>query len=99
MDISAGELHGRTVIAADGTAIGQVATLVVDVETWSVTALRVRLRSDVAGQVGLGRGFFRATTVDVPVSRIQSVGDALVLAVPVSGLHKDVLAAEQPASP
>jgi sporulation protein YlmC with PRC-barrel domain len=96
MEMSVAELYGRGVIAADGRAVGLVATVVIDVETWSVTALRVRLRNDVAERIGLDRSLFRATTVDVPVTRIQSVGDALVLTVPVSGLQKDALRAGQP---
>lgn len=86
MDMTDLELRDRTVIAADGNAIGQVAALILDPDAWSVKAVRIKLRSKVAEQVGVGRSLFHASTIDVPVSRIQSVGDALVLTVSATEL-------------
>lgn len=87
MDITDVELRDRTVIGADGNAIGQVAGLIVDPGAWSVKEVRVRLRRDVAEQVGVGRSLFRASTIDVAVDHVQSVGDAVVLTVSAGGLR------------
>ena len=89
------ELRGRTVIGADGNAIGEVLGIVFDNETWSVTALRLRLRGQVASQIGVDHSLFRPSTVEVPINQIQSAGDAVVLSVPASALG-DQHAAAQP---
>lgn len=86
MEITDIELHDRTVIGADGNAIGQVAALILDPNSWSVKSVRIKLRGNVADQVGVGHSLFRASTVEVPVGQVQSVGDALVLTVSASAL-------------
>jgi len=87
MEITDLELHDRTVIGADGNAIGQLAAIILDPDSWSVKSLRIKLRGNVADQVGVGHSLFRASTVDVPVQRVQSVGDALVLTVSAAALR------------
>jgi len=81
------ELRDRTVIGADGNAIGQVAAMVVDAGSWVVKAFRIKLRDNAADQAGIGHSLFRASTIDVPIDHIQSVGDAVVLTVSVDGLR------------
>jgi sporulation protein YlmC with PRC-barrel domain len=98
MRFSDENLRGRTVIGADGHAIGQVATLFVDTDTWSVDSLQVTLRKDIADQLGAPRGIFHAGTIDISTRLIQSVGDAVVLSVPVEGLRQ-MLPTETPATP
>ena len=46
------ELRDRTVIGADGNAIGQVAAMIVDAGSWVVKALRIKLRDIAADQRG-----------------------------------------------
>lgn len=87
MRLSEEGLRGRTVIGADGQAVGETVGLFVDSGEWRVTALRIKLRSNVADQIGATRSFFSAGTVEIPVNLVQSVGDAVVLAVPVEGLR------------
>lgn len=93
MEMTDIELRDRTVIGADGNAIGQVEAIVVDPDSWSVRSIRIKLRGNVADQVGIGHSLFRASTVDVPVQRVQSVGDALVLTVSAAGLLPNAPAA------
>jgi sporulation protein YlmC with PRC-barrel domain len=92
MTVSDGELRGRTVIGADGQAIGDVVAILIDNQSWSVTGLRLRLRGNVATAIGLGHSVFRASTLDVPVSQVQSAGDAVVLTVSASGLTETAAA-------
>ena len=92
MRVSDVELRGRTVIGSDGNAIGEVLAILLDNETWSVTGLRLRLRGQVASQIGVDHSLFRPSTIEVPISQIQSVGDAVVLSVPASGLGSQAAA-------
>jgi sporulation protein YlmC with PRC-barrel domain len=94
MRLSDGELRGRTVIGADGNAIGEVVGIVLDNETWSVTGLRLRLRGHVASQLGVDHSIFRPSIVEVPVGQVQSAGDAVVLTVPASSLGEHQASAQ-----
>jgi len=86
MRLSDENLRGRTVIGADGQAIGEVAALFLDSEAWGIQSLQVRLRKEIADRIGASRTVFHAGTVEIPIRLIQSVGDAVVLSVPVDGL-------------
>lgn len=88
MRLSDDNLRGRTVIASDGLVIGELVAMFVDSDGWRVESLQVRLRNDVADRLGADRGMFHAGALEVPVSMVQSVGDAVVLSVPVDGLRQ-----------
>jgi sporulation protein YlmC with PRC-barrel domain len=81
MRLSDENLRGRTVIAADGQAIGEIAALFLDSDRWQVESLQVKLRKEVADQLGATRGMFHAGTLEMPIGMVQSVGDAVVLSV------------------
>ena len=98
MRLSDENLRGRTVIAADGQAIGEVSALFLDIEAWRVESLRVKLRKEVADQLGATRGVFHAGTLELPVRLVQSVGDAVVLSVPTTELRQ-ILPSSRDASP
>jgi sporulation protein YlmC with PRC-barrel domain len=88
MRLSDENLRGRTVIAADGQAIGEVAALFIDSDEWRVQSLQIKLRKEVADQLGAARGMFHAGTLELPVGKVQSVGDAIVLSVPALDLRQ-----------
>jgi sporulation protein YlmC with PRC-barrel domain len=88
MRLSDENLRGRTVIAADGQAIGEVAALFLDSDAWRVESLQIKLRKEVADQLGAARDMFHAGTLELPVRMIQSVGDAIVLSVPALELRQ-----------
>jgi len=88
MRLSDEKLHGRTVIASDGSAIGEIAVLFLDSDAWHVESLQVKLRKDIADRLGADRSMFRAGALEIPTSMIQSVGDAVVLRVPVDELRQ-----------
>jgi sporulation protein YlmC with PRC-barrel domain len=88
MRLSDENLRGRVVIGADGKAIGEVAALFLDSTAWSVESLHVKLRKEIADQLGANRTLFHAGAVEIPVRLIQSVGDAVVLSVEVDGLRQ-----------
>jgi sporulation protein YlmC with PRC-barrel domain len=99
MRLSDDNLRGRTVIAADGHAIGEVSALFLDGTAWSVEALQVTLRKEIADQLGAPRSMFHAGTVEIPVRLVQSVGDAVVLTVAVDGLRQVLPGEGEPAAP
>jgi sporulation protein YlmC with PRC-barrel domain len=88
MQVSDEHLRGRTVIAADGQAIGEVAALFIDTSTWILVALQIKLSKSVAEQLGAARGLLRAATLELPVRMVQSVGDAVLLSVPTLELRQ-----------
>jgi sporulation protein YlmC with PRC-barrel domain len=88
MQISDEHLRGRTVIAADGQAIGEVGTLLLETSTWSVIALQIKLSKSAAEQIGASRGLLRAATFELPVRLVQSVADTVLLSVPTPELRQ-----------
>jgi sporulation protein YlmC with PRC-barrel domain len=88
MPVSDEHLRGRTVIAADGQAIGEVGALLIDTSAWTIVALQVKLHKAAAEQVGAARSILRAATLELPVRMIQSVGDAVLLSFPTLELRQ-----------
>ena len=81
-------LRGRTIIAADGQVVGVVTALFLDCEAWRVESLQAQLSKEIADQLGAARSLFHAGALEIPVRMIQSVGDTVVLSVPVDGLRE-----------
>ena len=88
MQVSDEHFRGRSVIAADGQAIGEVAALLIDTSPWTVIALRIKLHNAAAEQLGAARGILHAATLKLPVRMVQSVGDAVLLSVPTLELRQ-----------
>jgi sporulation protein YlmC with PRC-barrel domain len=88
MRLSDENLRGRIVIAADGQAIGEIAAVFLDSDAWRVESLPVKLRNEVAGQLGATRGLFHSGTLETPIRMVQSVGDAVVLSVAAHELRQ-----------
>lgn len=98
MQLSDNNIHGRTVIAADGLVVGEVDALFVDCESWRVQTLQVVLRKDIADRLGAPRSVFHNGSIEIPVEMVQSVSDTIVLSVPADGLQS-VLANEGEPAP
>jgi sporulation protein YlmC with PRC-barrel domain len=90
MQVSDEQLRGRTVIAADGQAIGEVAALFIDTLNWMIIAVQIKLNKSAAEQLGATRSLLRAATLDLPVRLVQSVGDAILLSIPTLELRQNV---------
>ncbi len=75
-------------ISADGQAIGEITALFLDSDAWKIESLRVKLRNEVADQLGATRGMFHAGTLEMPIRMVQSVGDAVVLSVAAHELRQ-----------
>jgi sporulation protein YlmC with PRC-barrel domain len=88
MRVSDESFRGRTVIAADGQAIGEVGALLIETCDWNIVALQIKLNKAVADQLGVARGILRNATLELPVRMVQSVGDAVLLSVPMMELRQ-----------
>jgi sporulation protein YlmC with PRC-barrel domain len=98
MRLSDASLRGRTVITSDGLAIGEIAALFVEGDSWRVESLQVKLRKEVADRLGADRGVFHAGALEIPTRMVQSAGDAVVLSVAVDDLRQ-VLPGENQSAP
>jgi len=99
MRLSDENLRGKTVIGADGQAVGEVATLFLDCDAWRVESLQVKLRRDIADRLGAPRSTFHAGIAEIPIAFVQSVSDAIVLSVPVDDLRQSLPEQSEPAAP
>jgi len=90
MRLSYDEVKGRTAIDATGVAIGEVDSLFIEQaaagDRVCIGGMRVRLRSQVADDVGVRHGTFRPAVIDVPASMLQAIGDAVLLNVRLDAL-------------
>jgi sporulation protein YlmC with PRC-barrel domain len=100
MRLSDETLHGRTVISADGHVVGAIKSVFIDTTDWLIDSIRIILRKEVADRVHVTRSMFHPGELEVPVRAIQSVGDAVVLGVPVDELRpkRDAPAPSEPAA-
>jgi sporulation protein YlmC with PRC-barrel domain len=81
------ELRGRIVLSGDGVTVGEISRLFVDGADWRITAIQVRLRKEIAERIGVPRSIWHAVTIEIETEQIQSVGDAVILAIPVDALR------------
>jgi sporulation protein YlmC with PRC-barrel domain len=91
MHLKMSDLPGRTVFDANGVALGKIKTPLVDMETWLVDVLGVKLNRPVAREMGMNASWFtwlfRPATIDVPTGLVQAAGDAIILRVSLAELH------------
>ncbi len=88
MRITDDKLHGRTVLTADGRAIGEVTKLFLQGGQFQIEAIEVKLRKEAADELGVRHGAFKHPLIEVPANLVQSVGDALILSAPLAELRK-----------
>ena len=87
MRLSDESLRGQTVISADGNAIGSLVGLFISAD-WRVESIRIELKKDIADRIGASRTLLHRGAIELPVSFIQSVGDAVVLSIAVDQLRE-----------
>ena len=88
MRLSDESLRGRTVISADGNAIGSLVEMFISSTDWRVESIRIELQKDIADRIGASRTLLHRGAIELPVSFIQSVGDAVVLSIAVDQLRE-----------
>ena len=75
--MNARELVGKEIIGTRGWRIGRVKNVVLDMETWEVTALEVSLAKNVTKEFGL-KQVLRSMRLPIKVQEVQGVGDAAI---------------------
>jgi sporulation protein YlmC with PRC-barrel domain len=88
MQVSDEHFRGRSVIAADGQAVGEVDALLIDTAAGDFLALQTKLHRVIADQLGAARQILRASTLELPVRMVQSAGDAVLLSLPTQELRQ-----------
>ncbi|HJK89251.1 MAG TPA: PRC-barrel domain-containing protein [Polyangiaceae bacterium LLY-WYZ-15_(1-7)] len=73
------DLVGKTVFTQDGHELGEIAGLVVDVGSWRVPALDVRLERKMLERLHLEKPMFGSQTVRIGVEKVSGIGDTVVL--------------------
>lgn len=86
----ASEFNKLEVYAGGMTLIGKVKDQSIDPATYMLTDLIVQLRKDAARKIFGKRFTLRGTTVRVPVSEIDRVGDAVILKLRVDQLPEHI---------
>lgn len=75
-------------LSGDGVKLGEVTHLMVDPLNFRIAALEVRLHKDVADRAHVAHGLLRGPSIHVPTDRIQSIGDAIILAISLDALRE-----------
>ena len=88
MRLSDKTLQGRTVISADGKAIGSISEIFISSSEWRIESIRIELHKDIADRIGANRTIFHRGTIELPVSFVQSVSDAVLLTLDVEQLRE-----------
>jgi len=87
MHIRLDELPGRAVLDANGRVIGRVKAALVDVETWLIDTLRIRISRLAAREMDMPWSLWRRPTMDVPTGLIHAASDAIILRVSLGELR------------
>jgi sporulation protein YlmC with PRC-barrel domain len=89
MSISfADKISGRTVLDANGVIVGTVDDLLLGDGPWRVERFRMRLKRDIAKDIGAASPLLRSATLDVPASMVRGIADAVILTVSAAALHE-----------
>jgi sporulation protein YlmC with PRC-barrel domain len=91
MHVKLDELRGRKVFDANGRAIGRVNAALVDMETWAVDTLQIRVGRQAAADLDMPWSlwsFFRPPTVNVGTGQINAAADAIILRISLAELRE-----------
>jgi sporulation protein YlmC with PRC-barrel domain len=76
--ISFDALLGKKVIGIGGYIVGEVAGAEIDLTTWHVRQLHVKLSDTAAEELGFKKRF-RSSKISMPTKMVRSVGDVVNL--------------------
>ena len=89
-NVNLGRVKGRPVIDANGDNVGTVDDVVVDPVTWKVSGFVVTLKRDVAQRFQLQAGFMDSPRVEVGSERVKTVGDNVILNIPLELIQESL---------
>lgn len=76
--INAKDLIGKEVVGAEGWKLGRVREIMIDRDTWMVTALSMDLESNIAKEFKMKK-MWGKSDLAIPVGHVQGVADRIVL--------------------
>jgi sporulation protein YlmC with PRC-barrel domain len=85
------QLSGRLVLDATGSILGRITAPLVDMETWSIDAVRVTLSRHAASELELQWNWWeiwKRPAIDIPTGVVQAAGDAILLRVSLGELRE-----------
>jgi len=78
-EVSTAFLIGKKILARDGRELGHVDSLMVDTETWQVTALGAKVARDKLELLNLKRKLVGSQSIIVPMSEVAAATDTVML--------------------
>lgn len=76
------ELRGKRVVSQDGRVVGEIDSLQLDVESWKVLSIGVKVRKDVLDKLSLRRPFIGTQVIRISAAQISGASDTVVLKPP-----------------
>ena len=89
-NVNLGRVKGRPVIDANGDNVGTVDDVAVDPVTWKVSGFVVTLKREVAQKFRLQAGFMDSPRVEVGSDRVKTVGDNVILNIPLDVIQESL---------
>ena len=83
-------IEKKAVMTTDGKVIGSMVGCMVDDANWSVNVLSVELTKEISEFLGTKGSMLKSPIVGVKPSQIGTVGDAVMLNVPLGDLKGKV---------
>jgi sporulation protein YlmC with PRC-barrel domain len=87
MEIPIDRIVGRKVLDITGRVLGSVGHLLVDTESWAISAFQLKLRRAAARDMGVRWSIFRIPTLEVPTGLVMAASDAIILRAELSDLQ------------
>ena len=75
----AGFDSARNVLTTDGRRIGQMTGIRIDITTWTVQAIVIRLEKAILDELNIKKPIFSTLTVSMPVNLVSKVSDVVQL--------------------
>jgi sporulation protein YlmC with PRC-barrel domain len=76
--VSLDTISGKNVIGQGGDDLGEIKGAEINIKTWNVTHLQIKLSSKASDLLGFKKRF-RSSTVCLPVSMVSAVGDVVTI--------------------
>ena len=86
--VEASRFKGKKVVGAQGSEVGEVEGIELDLGNWKVVGLQVGLTNEAAAQAGFKRPILSQIVVRVPVELVATVGDVVMLKEQVKELKE-----------
>ena len=80
-------LKGKSVIGSGGYIIGEIKGASIDIKSWQVTHLHVKLTNTAAEELGFKKRFL-SSTVCMPTNMVLAVADVVNIAPPLKELSE-----------